>query len=238
MMPAMPALLLVLIGLLPALPVPTAAAGFYFRAEEGWFWYERAPEPAVATEPAPATGAEGPRPLTAQWLRERLGVYRDAAIDDPSPENVALYLYLQRVALDRSSRFAAATQRALQLDPVLDEITQRPTATFAANLVNRESGAQRAAVLAELATRAGVLFFFRADCPYCEAQTPLLKLLAARYGFDILPVSLDGAPLPGGEFPSYRTDAGQAAALGVVSTPAMFLPARPTVWCRSPRGVL
>jgi conjugal transfer pilus assembly protein TraF len=252
MMPAMPALLLVLIGLLPALPVPTAAAGFYFRAEEGWFWYERAPEPVVAPEPtpapalppaplaeaAPAAEPEGLRPLSAQWLRERLGAYRDAAIDDPTPENVALYLYLQRVALDKSSRFAAATQRAVQLDPMLDEITQRPTATFAANLVNRESGTQRAAVLAELATRAGVLFFFRADCPYCEAQAPLLRLLAARYGFDILPVSLDGAPLPGGEFPAYRTDAGQAAALGVVSTPAMFLARPPTGLVPLAQGLL
>jgi conjugal transfer pilus assembly protein TraF len=233
-------LLSALLCLSLVLPLRPEAAGFYFRAEEGWFWYERAAEPAVAPEPAPApepppaplaeaapaAEPEGPRPLSAQWLRERLGAYRDAAIDDPSPENVALYLYLQRVALDKSSRFAAATQRAVQLDPMLDEITQRPTATFAANLVNRESGTQRAAVLAELATRAGVLFFFRADCPYCEAQAPLLKLLAARYGFDILPVSLDGMPLPGGEFPTYRTDAGQAAALAVVSTPALFL-ARP-----------
>jgi conjugal transfer pilus assembly protein TraF len=231
-------LLPALLALSLVLPLRPEAAGFYFRAEEGWFWYERAPEPAVVPEPAPApepaplaeaaptTEPEGPHPLSAQWLRERLGAYRDAAIDDPSPENVALYLYLQRVALDKSSRFAAATQRAVQLDPMLDEITQRPTATFAANLVNRESGAQRAAVLTELATRAGVLFFFRADCPYCEAQAPLLKLLQSRYGFDILPVSLDGAPLPGGEFPTYRTDAGQAAALGVVSTPALFL-ARP-----------
>ncbi|MCU0833530.1 MAG: conjugal transfer protein TraF, partial [Chromatiaceae bacterium] len=139
----MRAFLLALALVAPVLPLDAAAAGFYFRAEEGWFWYERAPEPAVTPEPAPtpeppplaeaapATAPQGPRPLTAQWLRERLGAYRDAAIDDPSPENVALYLYLQRVALDKSSRFAAATQRAVQLDPMLDEITQRPTATFA-----------------------------------------------------------------------------------------------------------
>ena len=69
-----------------------------------------------------------------EWIREHIGRYRDAAIDDPTPQNVALYLYLQRVALDKSSRFAAATQRAVQLDPFLDEITRRPTATFAANL--------------------------------------------------------------------------------------------------------
>jgi hypothetical protein len=95
----------------------------------------------------------------------------------PHPENVALYLYLQRVALDKSSRFAAATQRAVQRDPFLDEITQRPTATFAANLVNRQTGDHRDQILQRIAQSAGVLFFFRSDCPYCEAQAPLLRLL-------------------------------------------------------------
>jgi conjugal transfer pilus assembly protein TraF len=219
-----------------ALPLPAPAEGFYFRGEEGWFWYEQ--EPALAPTPAPALPAavppapaakpapEAPKPLSAPWLRAHLGAYRDAAIDEPSPGNVALYLYLQRLALDKASRFAAATQRAVQRDPFLDEVTQRPTATFAANLVNREAGAHRARALQAIARQAGVLFFFRADCPYCEAQAPLLAMLASRYGFTILPVSLDGAPLPGGVFPTFSRDRGQAQRLGVVSTPALFL-ARP-----------
>ena len=134
---------LVCLSLLP--PSQSEAAGFYFREQEGWFWYEREPEQPPAPEPPPPpeptapaesplaeTAPEGPKPLSAEWLREHIGAYRDAAIDEPTPENVALYLYLQRVALDNSSRFAAATQRAVQRDPFLDEITQRPTATFAA----------------------------------------------------------------------------------------------------------
>ncbi len=129
--------------------------------------------------------------------------------------------------MDKASRFAAATQRAVQLDPFLDEITQRPIANFAANLVNAQTAKQRAALLAEASPRqAGVLFFFRSDCPYCEAQAPLLTTLGDRHGFSVLAVSLDGAPLPNGLFPAYRRDAGQAQALGVVSTPALFL-ARP-----------
>jgi conjugal transfer pilus assembly protein TraF len=145
----MRALLSVLLVLSTAIPLPSEAAGFYFREQEGWFWYEREPEPSLEESPVPRsptaqtpaplaqTAPEGPEPLSAKWIREHIGKYRDAAIDDPTPQNVALYLYLQRVALDKSRRFAAATQRAVQLDPFLDEITQRPTATFAANLTNR-----------------------------------------------------------------------------------------------------
>jgi conjugal transfer pilus assembly protein TraF len=172
-------LLLAVVCLSPLLPLPSVAAGFYFREAEGWFWYQREPEPEPAPEappsppPAPSTAStpppvadttpDGPKPLSARWIRERIGAYRDAAIDQPTPENVALYLYLQRVALDKSSRFAAATQRAVQLDPFLDEITQRPTATFAANLTNRQAGEHRDALLRQIAATAGVLFFFRSD---------------------------------------------------------------------------
>jgi conjugal transfer pilus assembly protein TraF len=48
-------------------------------------------------------------------------------------------------------------------------------------------------------------------------------LLTNRYGFDVQAIALDGRPLPSGFFPDFRTDSGQARALGVVSTPAIFL---------------
>jgi len=208
--------------------------GFYDRGAEGWFWY-RDPrvveEPAPPSEPPPPAAPEspppaapaGPPPLSAAWFRDNLTHYRDAAIDNPTPQNVAIYFYLQKIALDKSSTFATVSERVVQADPYLDEITQRPTATFGANLANRQAGEGREAGLTDIAGLAAVWFFFRSDCPYCEAQAPLLQVLAERYGFAILAVSLDGAPLPGGLFPDYRRDTGQAARLGVVSTPALYL---------------
>jgi conjugal transfer pilus assembly protein TraF len=238
-------LLFVLLGVCLTAPLRPEAAGFYFREKEGWFWYERDPVPGPEPKPPPVSppvaakaAPQGPSPLSAQWLREHLGAYRDAAIDDPTAQNVAPYLYLQRVALDKARRFAAATQRAVQCDPFLDELTQRPTATFAANLVNREAGEARDQVLSDIAAQAGVMFFFRSDCPYCEVEAPLLEMLTTRYGFAILPVSLDGAPLPGGVFPAFSRDRGQAEALGVVSTPALFLARPPDVLLPLSQGLL
>ena len=210
--------------------------GFYTRGSEGWFWYRDPPvaddpmpapapppPPAVQAAPTPAPAPAAPPPLSAAWFRDNLTHYRDAAIDDPTPENVAIYFHLQKIALDKSSAFAKVSERVVQSDPHLDEITQRPTATFGANLANRQAGADRDAVLSQIAGIAAVWFFFRSDCPYCTAQAPLLEILAERYGFAILPVSIDAAPLQDGRFPDYRRDAGQAARLGVVSTPALFL---------------
>jgi conjugal transfer pilus assembly protein TraF len=54
----------------------------------------------------------------------------------------------------------------------------------------------------------------------------------------VLPVSIDGAPLPGGAFPAFSRDRGQAQALGVVSTPALFLARPPDVLLPLAQGLL
>jgi len=228
---------LVGLGLLVAGSGPASPANFYGDKAQGWFWYQYSPPPlpppiAPAPEPAPPSAPAAPEPpaapaeppaLSAKWFREHLEHYRDLAIDHPTAQNVAVYYYLQRITLDKSSTFAKVAARVVQGDPALDEITHRPTATFGANLANQQASVGREAVLERLARTVSVWFFFRSDCPYCEAQAPLLDLLRTRYGFDVLPISLDGKPLPSGLFPTFQTDGGQGQALGVRSTPAMFL---------------
>jgi len=236
---------LVVLGLIIAGAASAGPEGFYAGKAQGWFWYRNALPPPLPPEPvpppppspaaaiAPVAAVPPPAPLSAAWMRENLDRYRDRAIDDPTPENVAAFFYLQRVVLDKSSTFATVAARVVQGNPDLDEITQRPTATFGANLANKTAGDARDAVLGRIAQHAVVWFFFRSDCPYCDAQAPLLELMSQRYGFTVLPIALDGAPLPSGLFPTFRTDAGQSRALGVRATPALFLvrpdPAGPQV---------
>ncbi len=225
----------VLLGLgLTMLPL-VAPAEFYSGKADGWFWYREPPasrprdppppaEPAPPAEAAPSRPADPePAPLSVAWMRTHLDRVRDRAIDDPTPENVAAYFYLQRVALDKSERFAQVAASVVQGNPDLDENTRRPTATFAANLMNAQAGAARDALLAQLARQVAVWFFFRSDCPYCEAQAPILEVLARRYGFTVLAISLDRRALPSGTFPDFRADQGQAAQLGVRVTPSLFL---------------
>lgn len=228
------AVLVVAVLVAPTLAVRAwAVSDFYEKRSEGWFWYQQEPETSEVTarEPvdAPADPASEesfpvpPAPLSAAWFRENFPKFRDAAIDDPTPENVAAYLYLQRVMLDKSSRFSDLVQQAVITDPYLDEVTRRPLATFAANEMNREAGQARDTQLRAVAKRAGIFFFFQSDCRFCDIQAPILASLADRYGFEIFPISLDGRPMPNGLFQNYRVDQGQARDLGVISTPAMFL---------------
>jgi conjugal transfer pilus assembly protein TraF len=235
-----------LVALVPVVGLAEAQGErFHERSEEGWFWYEDPPaepepEPEVAPAPAPEPSAPvpeaepraatpapapapGPAPLSAEWLREELDGYRDRAIDDPSPENVRTYLYLQRIAMDKATRFASAAQAATVGDPVLDATAERPIASFGAQEMDRTANRARKALLGHLAKDTGFVFFYRSDCPYCERQAPLIRRLAESTGLDVMAVALDARPMPSGAFPDFVADRGQAAALGIRTVPAFAL---------------
>jgi conjugal transfer pilus assembly protein TraF len=220
---------------------PTASvldgAPFYDDKERGWFWYEDPdseedlteiepppppPVPEKTTEPAPAA-PPGPKPLSAEWLRKNMEKYRDQAIDDPTHENVSAYMYLQRVMLDKAEKFTEVSQRVVMADAVLDENSRRPIATFGAFAKDEMStqGIEKAAK--KLAESAGLWFFYASTCEFCVKEAGVLKGLMNAYGFKVLPIALDGLPLPSGEFPDFTIDRGQAKKLGVETTPALFL---------------
>ncbi|WGS88668.1 conjugal transfer protein TraF [Methylomonas sp. UP202] len=218
-----------------------AEPSFFLDKQRGWFWRELSPEPSIEQTPSPSETeekisshpqkqempppepAQPPAYLSAEWFRKNLEHYKDAAIDSPTEQNVLAYYYLQRVMMDKAQRFANVAQRVVMADPRLDENNRRPLATFASNAANQRATQANEQAMSTIAKQAGLLFFFRSDCHFCEAQAPLLSVLEQRFGFKVYPVSLDGKPMPSGFYKQFRTDTGQALALGVMSTPALFL---------------
>lgn len=217
--------------------------GFYDRGQEGWFWYKEEPEPrepkpepepepepepvtivaeSAETTPEPAK-PQGPAVFSAAWFRENLPKYRDKAWDKPTQENVSVYMYLQRYAMDRSEQFADATELAVVGNPFLDEESRRPSATFASQKLDRWAGQQKDRVTQKISKKAGLFFFYKSDSQASLAQAPIIKMLEMRDGFTVLPISMDGKPLPSGVFPNFRNNDGQAEKLGIQVYPAMFL---------------
>lgn len=175
------------------------------------------PKPPAISQPV------GPEMFSAKWFRENLPKYKDLAWNNPTVENVRTFLYLQRFAIDRSEQFSDATELSVVGDPFLDEITRRPAATFASQQVDREAGNAKNRLLKSVADRVGIFFFYKSDDDYSDLQAPLIKMLEQREGFSIIPVSMDGKPLPSGLFPHYKTDEGHAKQLGIVTFPAVYL---------------
>lgn len=220
--------------------VSAEPANFFDRKAEGWFWYQRDPEPpkppkpkkkeepppvVVVKPPEPQREPEPqePAPLSAAWLEANLPKYLQAALDDPSQANITAYLYLQRLAVDMSQRFAEGAQAVVFTDPVLDESVRRPLATFGAKEMNADAHRHTDEILRRLSSKVGVWLFFRSDCPLSAQQAYVQNLLKRDHGIDTFAISLDGAGLPGGEFPDFVKDEGQSQQLQVLTTPALFL---------------
>lgn len=214
------------------------SAPFYEDKERGWFWYEEPPteefdDPEPITpfpQPLPEKKEEptlakpaGPKPLSAEWFRKNMETYRDKAIDDPTHENVSTYMYLQRVMLDKAEKFSEISQRVVMADALLDENSRRPIATFGAFAKDEMSTRGTEKVAKKLAEAAGLWFFYDSTCDFCVKQADVLKGLINAYGFKVLAIARDGLPLPGGSFPDFTIDRGQAKKLGVETTPSLFL---------------
>ena len=231
--------------------VEAAPAPWWERHAEGWFWYRDPPPPAPKPRPkpppperpagggaAPAPAPAGPPPLSAAWLKVHLPRYLNRALDEPTPENVRLYLYLQRVALNKAARFADAAQLVVLGDPALDEYAAYPTGTSLGQALMQEAARRREALLRDLARRAGLFFVYQGRCPACALQLQVLDTLARLHGFTVLPVSLDGSPPPGQPGRAFRRDRGQAARWGIRTGPAVVLARPPREAVVVARGLL
>jgi len=208
-------------------------SAFYQQKERGWFWYEplveEEPEIELPPEPKPpkiekAEQKSSPvKPLSSEWFRVNLTKYRDEAVDNPTPDNVSKYMYLQRVMLDKAERFTDATKQVVMADPILDENSRRPIATFGANALDEQAEFGTAKVAKQLAKTAGLWFFYSSTCTFCIKEAGVLKGLGNAYGFKVMAIALDGLPLPDNSYPNFTTDSGQGKKLGVETTPALFL---------------
>lgn len=208
--------------------------------KEGWFWYvdppkeeEVKPEPKKEDPPPPPPvtviqqqkPAEPAKPVmfSSAWIREEMPKLMDRAVDNPTPENVAAYLYVQKLAMMKSTAFTDSAKFVVAQTPDLDENARRPFSSFGVQAVAEVAKGNRQRVLREVAGIAGIWYFYRSDCPYCEKQGPVLEGLRNTYGYKVLPISLDGLPPPSGRFPNWVANNGQAEALSVTTTPTLVM---------------
>lgn len=211
---------------------------FYDDKERGWFWYEETPEPEKEEVPPPVPSnqptvipnndlaVQTERPLSQSWFRENFAKYRDKAIENPhDQEAMRTYLYLEKYMTDRAMAFGYERMKTIYSDPFLDSTSRRSTANFGMRAMNIDSANQQKETLSALAKASGIVFFFRSDDAYSAQQAPLLMNISKHYGFDIKPVSIDGANLENSPWTDdmVAVNQGQAEALNVQKLPAMYL---------------
>lgn len=210
-------------------------ASFFDHKAEGWWWYvdpapeeEKKPEEKQLPPLAPMPKAEAknekepPVPFSLAWVKAMLPKYMEKAWNDPTEENVEAYFLVQRFAMDKANDFADMSQKVVAGNTALDESMRRSLSSPGATAANVKYAEKTQEMMKKIAEHAGLWFFFRSDCRYCEVQAPILGYLETD-GFPVLAVSMDGGQLQSRQFKNTFKDDGQAAKLGVSSTPTMFL---------------
>ena len=208
------------------------AHGYWSDSWRGWHFYEELePDdeatPRLRDDTAPSSPAITQPPKAAELveferLQKTLEEYRNIAIIKPTEANVRRYMELEAVVVAQASYFADVAQRVAWATPKLDPTLHgRPVNAKALEVFEQEQLTSRSRSIAELGKDHVLLFFFRSDCRYCHAFAPTLEAFLARYGINIVAISLDGGPIPG--FPNARSDNGIARALNVTQVPAVFL---------------
>lgn len=209
--------------------------GFLDRNAEGWYWYhdplpeeEKPEEKLPELPPIPVPKVEGkteaapPAPFSLAWVKAMLPKYMEAAWNNPTEKNVEAYFLIQRFAIDRATNFANMAQRVVVGNTALDETMRRPLSAPGATQANLNYAEKTQEMMKKVAEHAGLWFFFKSDCRFCEAQAPILGFLEQE-GFPVFAISIDGGQLQGRQFEHTYKDAGHAAKLGVTATPAIFM---------------
>lgn len=144
---------------------------------DGYYWYRQDPEPVAPKieppkpppPPAPASAAPvAAKPLSTEWMRSNLPKLLDKAIDEPTNENVANYMYATRVALDKSQNFSEKVKDVVATDPFLDENNRVPISQFGKLLFEKSLSAGQKEVMNFIGSKSG-LWVFVDDPAKCNA---------------------------------------------------------------------
>lgn len=136
-------------------------------------------------------------------------------------EDERVFLALQDFWLREATIHGQLNQKALLYYPQYDFSVTHPTSAIGTRLNEELEYQKTIATVKKVARTQGLLFFYRGANPYDQKEIPIVQDFSKRYGFSLIPVSVDGHHAD--ELPSSRVDHGQADALGVHYFPALIL---------------
>lgn len=209
--------------LLLLLPVDIIHADqkWWQKKDEGWFFYndpEKTPvapeekqEPAVEPKAEPAKEQPATPPMLESELLKRKGEeLLSHAVTNPTEENVQAYMVHNKQMMDMADRFSIMWQAMLMKYPDLyKQVSTEGVARETEETVR------------SLRSTAAILFIYSSTCPFCQKTAPVIAAFQDKYDFTVLPITIDGIPLP--ELPNTLPDNGIAARLGVETVPAIYL---------------
>ncbi len=193
------------------------ATSYYQVHEKGWHWYEPQEIPREeeqqSAEKSLNTSKNSSIPLKKKAPKEVVASYREelenrlaAAWIDPTPKKIRAYQDMQKDMMDRSKAFSEGWMQSVFLNPTLDHTLVSPVNQRARHVQLDLEKKQVKETIQVLAKEYGLFFFFSGNCEYCHQFAPIVKQFSEQYGWEVLPISLDGGQLE--LFPNAQPDNG------------------------------
>ncbi|MBT4879503.1 MAG: type-F conjugative transfer system pilin assembly protein TraF [Alphaproteobacteria bacterium] len=193
-------------------------ASFYNLKAEGWHWYEH-----KTPDTKPQRRMKKVKDSSVHLLKafqERLENLKATAVINPTFENVKSYMEIQRVLLERASKFSETWLQVLFTTPHLDYSLKHPTSQVGRHVYLEEEQKKLELQIHALSKTHGLFFIFKGTCPYAQKFAPIVKVFSKKYGWSVIAISVDGLPLP--EFKNPRKKYGILKALQIKHTPTLL----------------
>lgn len=187
----------------------------------GWHWYNE-PQPEDDEEPPEQIPVASLSPTLQKKVMQALTQEAlDTAIMQPSAENAAKYMALQRFWLDQSGLFERSVKKALLQTPSLDYNLEHSHYNSTVPLQLSQLQGKEQAAIQSLSAQYGVFFFYRGQDPLDNQLATVVREFAQSHHIALIPVSVDG--VRSDVLPDTRPDTGQVAKMGITHFPALFL---------------
>lgn len=162
-----------------------------------------------------------PKPPSIAGLKARVQERLEAAVMDPTDENIASYLQVNALLLEKAGRFAERWRDVLIRYPEYDWTTGHPVVNSASTTLSRERDKARSAKLATLSETWGLVFFGDAG-RLTGLMRPLVDRFAGITGMELIQVAVGGpSPYLSRAYPD--TGMSRRACGGIKKLPALVL---------------
>lgn len=187
----------------------------------GWHWYDYTDSPLAPQSKKQSSLSDLTPTEAVNIIKAGTQEALNAAVLDPSEQNVMQYLVMQKWVTDQSAQFAAQYPKVLLDNPALDPHIENPTEQMATQMMGQEMNQDQQKALQALSAQNGVLFFYRGENPMDELMCKVMQQFVSTYHIALIPVTVDGQV--SAAFPQSRQDEGKSSKLGIAYFPAIIL---------------
>lgn len=167
---------------------------------------------------------------TVESLKAEREKRLNAAVMNPSPDNIKSYQAINAHMLGLSARFAQAWQLGRFMNPGYDWTTTAPSANFATVQMAENRRQHSDSLVKSLRNDAGLLFIGRAGDALTAIAANPVRAFAKTWHLELMAVAAginepaSGKAVPGFEgFETVLPDGGRALTLGISTLPAVIL---------------